>query len=94
MINSEIDYVFARDAKFLKLESASDKQLLEITNLRFKLGHMGFHTIANSIQKLWYSNLHCKKNNHTNPIFRFPTEPIVQKFISSKFSNKTSISFK
>ena len=55
--------MFAREDKLLQFKSASDKQLLEITNLKFKLGHMGFNSFPYSIQKL-YSSFHCNQNNY------------------------------
>lgn len=58
------DYLLAWYAKFLKLESASDKQLLKVTNLSFKLSHMGLNTFPYPIQKFRYANLLC--NNRTS----------------------------
>lgn len=62
------DYLLAWYAKFLKLESASDKQLLKVTNLSFKLSNMGFNTFPYPIQKFRYANLLCNKNRASNSI--------------------------
>jgi hypothetical protein len=55
-------YLLAWYAKILEPQSASDKQLLEVTNFRFKLSHMGFDPFPYSLQKFWYANLFCNMN--------------------------------
>lgn len=56
--------MFARDAQFLELKSPSDEQFLEVTDLRFKVGHKGFNPFPYSTQKLWNSYFHCNSGNY------------------------------
>lgn len=56
------NYMFAGDFKLLELQSASNKKLLKVTNLIFKLLDMGFYPISNPLEKFRYPNFDCNNN--------------------------------
>ena len=61
--------MLAGDAKFLELESASNKQLMEVTNFSFEFRRVGFNSFAYSIQKFRYSNFHCNRKTMQLRVF-------------------------